>query len=68
MADIKGGIEACRERKFGGSMMKLVYCGIDTMAYLSIARRLNPRGDSEGAKDIFHAVGQGLLEVSVPNV
>lgn len=43
IADIKGGIEACRERKFGGSMMKLVYCGIDTMAYLSMPDGLSPQ-------------------------
>lgn len=53
IADIKGGIEACRERKFGGSMMTLVYCGIDTMAYLAMPDGLNPQEMVSKQKSYF---------------
>ncbi|MCY3979154.1 MAG: hypothetical protein OXG23_13725 [Chloroflexi bacterium] len=34
--DIKGGIQVCMDGKYGGSLLKLIYSGIDTMAYLTI--------------------------------
>ena len=41
--DIKGGINVCMDQKYGGSLLKLIYSGIDTMAYLTIPDELTPR-------------------------
>lgn len=40
--DIKSGIELCREHRLGGSMMKLIYCGIDALAFLSMPADIKP--------------------------
>ncbi len=36
--DIKRGIQLCRDARVGGSMLKLVYSGIDVMAFLSMPK------------------------------
>ena len=41
--DIRGGINVCLDHKHGGSLLKLIYSGIDTMAYLTIPDGLTPR-------------------------
>ena len=51
--DIKGGINVCMDKKHGGSLLKLIYRGIDTMAYLTIPDELSPRKTARKQKVHF---------------
>ncbi len=51
--DIKGGINVCMDQKHGGSLLKLIYSGIDTMAYLTIPDRSSPRSLAKEQKKHF---------------
>ena len=51
--DIKGGINVCMDQKYGGSLLKLIYSGIDTMAYLTIPDGLTPRKTAKMQKEHF---------------
>ncbi len=51
--DIKGGINVCMDQKHGGSLLKLIFSGIDTMAYLTIPDGLSPRRVAKEQKKHF---------------
>ena len=51
--DIKGGINVCMDQRYGGSLLKLIYSGIDTMAYLTVPDGLNSRKMAKKQKQHF---------------